>query len=159
MGEGLRGVTVLALVIGVLFCGTASADTLTVGSSGCDYTEIQDAVDNASDGYTILVYNGTYTENVRINNKDLTIEGEDRGTTIIDGGGSGDCIRVSSADVGISGFTIKNAGVCGVYAYGSDLNLSNATIRDCGNDAISFRYGKSLTLRDSILENCGDGLY
>ncbi|KAF5417109.1 MAG: Cell surface glycoprotein [Candidatus Methanogaster sp.] len=159
MGEGLRGVTVLALVIMVLFCGAASADTLTVGSSGCDYTKIQDAVDNASAGYTILVYDGTYTENVWINNKDLMIEGEDRETTIIDGGGSGDCIRVSSSDVDISGFTIKNAGGCGVYAYGSDLNLSNATIRDCGNDAIYFKNGKSLTLRDSILENCGDGLY
>jgi nitrous oxidase accessory protein NosD len=172
MGKGLRGVTVLALVIVVLFCGAASADTLTVGSSGCDYTKIQDAVDNASAGYTILVYNGTYTENVWVNNKDLTIRGEDRETTIIDGGGSGDCIRVSSSDVDIGGFTIKNAGGCGVYAYGSDLNLSNATIRDCGNDAIYnatirdcgndaiyFKNGKSLTLRDSILENCNDGLY
>jgi len=92
MGKGLRGVIVLALVIGVLFCGTASADTLKIGSSGCDYTKIQDAVDNASVGDTVLVYNGIYAENVKINNKDLTIEGEDRGTTIIDGGGSGDCM-------------------------------------------------------------------
>ena len=154
----LCGVTVLALVIVALSCGAASADTITVGSSGCDYTKIQDAIDNASAGYTILVYNGTYTENVWINNKDLTIRGEGRATTIIDGGGSGDCIRVSSTDVDISGFTIKNAGGYGVYAYGSDLNLSNVTIRGCGKSAIYFKYGKSLTLRDSVLENSGGGL-
>jgi parallel beta-helix repeat protein len=158
MGKGLRGMIVLTLLISVLFCGAASADTLTVGSSGCDYTKIQDAVDNASAGDTIVVYNGTYTENVWINNKDLTIKGEDRETTITDGGGSGDCIRVSSADVDISGFTIKNAEGYGVYAYGSDLNISNTTIRGCGKSAIYFKYGKSLTLRDSVLENCDDGL-
>ncbi len=158
MGRLHSGVVLMLVMIGI-FCGMASADTLTVGSSGCDYTKIQDAVDNASAGDTIVVYYGTYPENVRINNKDLTIEGEDRETTIIDGCGSGDCIRVSSSDVGISGFTIKNAGGHGVYAYGSDLNLSNATIRGCGKSAIYFKYGKSLTLRDSILENCNDGLY
>ena len=158
MSKGLRGVTVLTLVIVVLSCGAASAYTLTVGSPGCDYTEIQDAVDNASAGYTILVYNGIYAENVWINNKDLTIRGEDRGTTIIDGGGSGDCVYVSSADVIISGFTINNASGYGIRASGSDFSLNNATIRDCGKDAIHFSYGKSLTLRDGILENCGGGL-
>ncbi len=145
MGKGLRGVTVLALVIVVLFCGAASADTFTVGSSGCDYTKIQDAVDDVDEGDTIFVYNGSYTENVWINNKDLTIEGEDREATIIDGGGSGDCIRVDSADVIISGFTIQNAESYGVYAYSSDFTLNNATIKDCGKDAIHFRYGKSVS--------------
>jgi len=123
-----------------------------------DYPTIQQAVDNASDGNTIFVRSEIYHENIKIDNKDLTVEGEDRDTAIIDGGGSGDCVRVSSADVNISGFTIKNAGNYGVYAYSSDLNINKATIRNSGKDAIHFYSGKSLILRDSILENCGGGL-
>ena len=134
----------------------ASASTIYVPD---DYPTIQQAVDNATDGDTIFVRNGTYPENIRIDEKDLMIEGEDRDTTRIDGGGSGNCVRVSSADVTISAFTIKNAGGnYGVYAYRSDLSIHNATIMNCGNDAIHFNKGKSLTLRDSILEHCGGGL-
>ena len=44
-----------------------------VNGSG-NFTKIQDAIDNASDGDVILVYNGTYYENISIN-KCLTIIG------------------------------------------------------------------------------------
>ncbi|MHC1574529.1 MAG: CARDB domain-containing protein, partial [Candidatus Methanogasteraceae archaeon] len=122
------------------------------------YPTIQQAVDNATDGDAIFVRSGTYHENILVNNKDLTIGGEGKEATIINGMGSGDCVRVSSADVNISEVTIENAGNHGVYAYSSDLNINNATITDCGKDAIYFHYGKSLTLRDSVLENCSGGL-
>jgi len=123
-----------------------------------DYATIQQAVDNARDGDTIFVRNGTYRENIGIDKKYLTIEGENRDTTIIDGGGIGDCVYVSSADISISEFTIKNASNYGVYAYNSDLNINNATIKNCSRDAVHFYKGDSLILRDSILENCGGGV-
>ena len=135
--------------------GVASARTIYVPD---DYAKIQWAVDNASDGDIIFVRNGIYPENIKIDKKDLTIEGENRDTTIIDGREIGDCVRVSSADIYISGFTIKNASNYGVYAYSSDLNINNATIKNCEKDAIHFRSGESLVLKDSILENCGGGL-
>ncbi len=47
--------------------------TLYVGGSGPgNYTKIQDAVDDARSGYTIIVFNGTYYENVIVN-KELNI--------------------------------------------------------------------------------------
>lgn len=49
---------------------------------GADYTKIQDAIDNATDGDTIIVYNGTYNENIVIN-KLLSIIG--KGDSIIFG--------------------------------------------------------------------------
>ena len=66
--------------------------TLYVGGTGPNnYTRIQDAVDNASNGDTVFVYNGTYShyfeENwacVRID-KRIRLLGENRDNTIING--------------------------------------------------------------------------
>ncbi|WP_342305297.1 hypothetical protein [Methanolobus sp. ZRKC5] len=52
--------------------GTVSAATHTVGSSGYDFTTINDAVTAASSGDTILVNDGTYTETITVA-KELTI--------------------------------------------------------------------------------------
>jgi len=51
---------------------------------GANYTKIQDAIDNATTGDTIIVYNGTYNENIIVNKKldiigsgDSNINGKD----------------------------------------------------------------------------------
>jgi len=77
-----------------------------------DYSTIQDAVDNAERGYRILVRSGIYRENVVIGVELLTLHGENRDATIIDGSGSGHGISVTDdADgVNVSGFTITNSG-------------------------------------------------
>ncbi len=68
-GRALRiagGITILVL----LLAGSAYAVTLTVNASGgADYTRIQDAINNSNNGDTILVYSGTYYENVDVNNQ------------------------------------------------------------------------------------------
>jgi len=57
-----------------------------VGGSGPNnYTSIQAAIDNASDGDTIFVYSGTYEEQVIVN-KSLIIKGENNTATLIKGG-------------------------------------------------------------------------
>ncbi|OYT42412.1 MAG: hypothetical protein B6U78_01240 [Candidatus Aenigmarchaeota archaeon ex4484_224] len=57
------------------------ANTLTVCSSGCNYTSIQQAINNANDGDTIIVANGTYNEQIIID-KSIIIQGQGD-TTII----------------------------------------------------------------------------
>jgi hypothetical protein len=62
-----------------------SGNTLYVGGIGPgNYTSIQDAIDNASIGDTVFVYNGTYYEIITID-KSINLVGEDRYNTIIDG--------------------------------------------------------------------------
>ncbi len=86
------------------------ATTLYVGGGGPgNYTTIQGAIDNAGIGDTVYVFGGTYYENVVIN-KTLSLVGEDRDTTTIDGGGIGDVVWVTANWVNISGFSATNSG-------------------------------------------------
>ena len=97
--------TVLFAILVVVSVGCASATTIYVPD---DYAKIQWAVDNATAGDTIIVRDGTYTENVDVN-KTLTIRSEN---------GSANCVvnalastnhifHVTEDYVNISGFTIK----------------------------------------------------
>jgi len=115
----------LAVGIILLFIGTAiiplSAQNveisssrshwLYVGGSGPEnYSAIQWAINVANPGDTIFVYDESspYFENIRID-KSLTLIGEDKTTTKIDGNGNDWVIAITSCSyVNIHGFTIKN---------------------------------------------------
>ena len=117
----------LAVGIILLFIGTAiipssgqnieksssasRGNWLYVGGSGPgNYTKIQDAIDNASDGDTVFVYKGIYNESITIE-KALTLTGEDKNFTIINAQAwpsSPDTISVEADMVIITGFTIRH---------------------------------------------------
>ncbi|MFQ6107542.1 MAG: nitrous oxide reductase family maturation protein NosD [Thermoplasmata archaeon] len=86
------------------------ATTLYVGGGGPDnHTTIQGAIDAAMPGDTIFVYDGTYNERLTVD-KTLTLVGESRDTTWINGGGSGDTIHVTADWVNLTGFFVLNGG-------------------------------------------------
>jgi len=156
MGKGLRGVTVLALVIVVLFCGAASADTLTVGLSGCDYMKIQDAVDAADEGDTIVVYAGSYTETVGVDIR-LTLEGEGADVVTVRAARSGhEVFEVTADRVNISGFTVTGAAdsnVAGIRLYGADRCVisENNAHRNC--EGIRLRHSSNNTIMNNTLNS------
>lgn len=81
-----------------------------VGGNGTgNYSSIQDAIDNATYEDIIYVYRGTYQENLFVNKK-ISLVGEDRNSTIIDGGGTGIVINITANCVHISHLTIQNSG-------------------------------------------------
>jgi parallel beta-helix repeat protein len=87
-----------------------SGGWLYVGGSGPgNYSLIQDAIDNASTGDTIFVFNGIYYENPRINTSGITLTGESQNTTIIDGARKDVVVQTSGNDTTIQGFTIQNS--------------------------------------------------
>ena len=59
---------------------------LSVCKSGCDYTDIQDAVTDAPDGEVIRIRQGVFTGPISIENKNLTLKGDGSSLTIIDRG-------------------------------------------------------------------------
>jgi len=89
----------------------SSGNTLYVGGSGeGNYTSIQDAIDNASIGDTVFVYDDSspYYEELQIN-KTINLIGEDKHTTVIDAQHEDDTVNISVADnCLVSGFTIQN---------------------------------------------------
>jgi hypothetical protein len=75
------------------------------GTQEYPYRMIRDAIEAAYDGYTIYVLNGTYQEHLVID-KRISLRGEEKNTTIIDGDGFEDVVTVTVPDVTISGFTV-----------------------------------------------------
>jgi len=92
---------------------------------------IQQRIDDADPGDTIVIESGTYTENIVINKEGITLRSEDGPTkTIIDGGGSGVVIKIETDSVSIYGFTIKNGDVGVNFVSGTVHILINNIISD-----------------------------
>jgi len=75
------------------------------------HAAIQEAI-NAPEtlvGHTLLTYAGTLYEHVVVN-KSVTLVGENKHNTIIDGSGTGTVIKVTANNVDISNLTIQNSG-------------------------------------------------
>jgi len=109
---------ILILSILLPFSYTWSS-TLIVDINGTgNYTTIQEGIDNASDGDIVLVYPGTYFENIDYQAKNITIASKYCTTgdesyienTIIDGNTNGSCVinKDGGDEATISGFTIQH---------------------------------------------------
>jgi len=147
---------------------TPRGDILYVGGSGPgNYSSIQDAIDDASDGYIIYVYNGVYYENVLID-KSIDLVGEDEASTIIDGEEGSRIVTILSSSVGVVGFTLKNGEQSGfaeairIFNEGSvvdNITISDCVVRKCGKGVfggdVSF-----LTIKNcQIFDNLGACVY
>jgi parallel beta-helix repeat protein len=120
------------LMILILLTTSADAATWNVAPSsepGIDYTRIQDAINAAATGDTILARSGTYLENVNVN-KQLTLQGV--GAPVVDAGGLGRAITLNTDGCILDGFVAINSG-SDDYDAGILVNSNNNTIT--GNTA------------------------
>ena len=83
-----------------------------------DFSNLQDAVDNAKSGDRIFVRSGRYKSgsgvfgsSLMIRTSNITLHGENKNTTIIDGNQQSTVIYIYADSVKIQGFTIKNNGL------------------------------------------------
>jgi nitrous oxidase accessory protein NosD len=98
---------------------------LYVGGSGPgNYTRIQDAIDDSSNGDTVFVYDDSspYHENLIID-KSIMLYAEDRDTTVLAGVNGTITINITAASVYVSGFTIKQttSGLFGVAIHADSI--------------------------------------
>jgi parallel beta-helix repeat protein len=113
----LKKRTVLGIVIG-LSIGYMFASLLHVQSFGAehativvpdDFPTIQEAINKARSGDTIHIKASTFRENVFVN-KSISLIGENRYNTVIDGSELGTVIKVTASNVSIANLTVRNAG-------------------------------------------------
>ena len=113
-------------------------DASTPGWGVDHFDKIQDGVNAIETGGSVFVYDGTYYEEVTIP-KTLTLEGEDKETTIIDGTGSDGGWSEGILSHDVSGITIQNLKIQGFY-YGIYLDQSDGSTIS-GNTVTGNDYG------------------
>ena len=137
---------------------TSRGNWLYVGGSGPgNYTKIQDAINNASDGDVVYVYNdlSPYHENLMIE-KSILLLGEQKETTIIVGrNGTDDAlIHVQGVTgVTIDGFSlISNVSIGGILAGDSPgLIISNNILDHQANSGLLIQFCDNATITNNIL--------
>ncbi len=123
------------------------------------FMSIQEAVDIADEGQTIIVWDGFYQENIIID-KTISLIGRDKEDTVIDGGGNDNVIKIINADnVTVRGFRIQNGESSyyggGIRIYTSDyVNITGNTIINNSWSGIRLEWGSSHnTITDNIIKN------
>ena len=137
-------------------------DIIYVGGSGVgNYSKIQDAINNASDGNIIYVFSGYYPENIVIDKK-IKLIGENKYDTTLDGCRKNDTLTIVSEGVKISGFTVKNSSYekskwwkAGIRVVKSDVTISNNIIMD-NMLGVYCKQTLNLTIIDNVFH--GDGI-
>lgn len=139
--------------------------TLYVGGSGPgNYTRIQDALDNTSDGDTVYVFSGSYQERLYIS-KSITLEGEDKNTTILESErNSKEVIYIYGDFVSISKFTILKTSHynpygglnIGIALYGPNASIHNINFIGCGI-YYPYHYNRWHPFHNVILNNYVNG--
>jgi len=156
-------ISIFSVFLPVGVCKGEEGKTFIVQTDGDgNYTHIQDAIDAANPGDTIYVRPGVYYENLVVN-KTISLVGEDKNTTIINGNNSGYyAILIQDSGVNISGFTIQNSTV-GVYVAGNK-SINNIMIR---NNIINNNKGgiflgnlsnNNVISKNMIINNSGEGI-
>lgn len=148
---------------------------LYVGGSGPNnYTRIQDAVDNASNGDTVFVYSGIYSHyfpgslSCVLITKSISLIGEDKYTTIINGSGTQRVVYIQSDKVQVSGFTIQNGGNPGESSWGIGVDFLNHRTNAIITDNIIIynqrgifveQFSSNVEIYDNIINNNRYGIY
>ena len=162
---------VIVLFIGAGFLPSISSENSSFENTiyvdddgGADFIHIQNAIDAANPGDTIYVYSGTYNENLVVD-KSVTLVGENKEFTIIDGGSNGDVILVSADDVMIHSFTIRNSGddSDGISTwepgdYEKKLEISDNIFYDINGIAIRFSRTSESIISNNDIYNCEGGI-
>ena len=119
-----------------------------------EYLTIQAAIDAAHPGDIIKVASGIYSERIVVN-KSLTLVGENRETTILDGGGLGIVVRINAPDVEVRGFTVQNGGESPNILLGSCIRnvIRECIIRDSAY-GIELHGTNASVVVDNTVTNC-----
>ncbi len=162
----MKKLFILYFILFTLFTSLLLAETIEVKQDGTgNFLTIQEGIDASIDSDTVLVYPGTYTENVVIEAKNITLGSLYLITqadsliyqTIIDGNQDGSCVRIELVDsVTVCGFSITNGS--GFVTYGDMykggglyINDSQINLKSCFIYENHAHYGGGIYLWESYV--------
>jgi parallel beta-helix repeat protein len=125
-----------------------------------DYTKIQDAIDNASRGDTVFVYNGVYNESKIDIDITINLIGENRNYSIININKNIDGIYIRTKNVNISGFMITNASRAGINLDSNksdNVSISNNLFINNAHGIHPYLSNKNLEISNNIFINNSNG--
>jgi parallel beta-helix repeat protein len=131
------------------------------GTQDYPYQHINDAVENSTPGDYIFVFNGIYNENIVVD-KSLSIIGENKNKTIIDGMYNDFVILINNSNVNICNFSIRNSGGYMDNA-GIKIDSDNNQITQCifyrTKTGIYVNKTSNNQIIDCIFHTNGEGIY
>ena len=115
----MKKLIIILIIASIIPFKILLSDTLYVDINGThQYTGIQAAINATQNGDIVLVYPGTYFENINYTGKNISVASLNLTTnnpayihqTIIDGNQNGSCVQVNSGetDAMLHGFTVQN---------------------------------------------------
>ena len=160
MEEKLR---ISMIVLFLIFVLHLSATIINIPS---DFDSIQEGLNFASVGDTILVAEGIYYENIIWpETAEIKLFGNNAETTIIDGNENGSVIRfenvgyyVNTTTI-IANFTMQNASEKGIYCYSSNPTLSNLIIQNNCGGGVYCNNVSPVRINNSIIRNNSTNLF
>lgn len=140
----------------------AHSQTITVKQDGSgDFTVIQQAINSSEDGDLVLVWPGTYYENISYEGRNITLASLNYTTndpayidsTVINGNKSGSCIRLNNDESNsvLHGFTITNGS--GTWLYDEKYFGGGLYVRNSSVEVISCN------IIDNFVTGYGGGIY
>jgi parallel beta-helix repeat protein len=127
------------------------------------YSSIQEAINNATEGAIINLSSGLYSEHLTIN-KSLTLDGENKYTTVIDGTNNGTAINVEADNITIADLTIQDSGCscadyAGVYVknYHKNIIITNNRLINDGY-GVKLIWAQNISMRQNEIANGSTGV-
>jgi parallel beta-helix repeat protein len=124
-------------------------------NTGVQYETIQDAINAAQEGSTLLANKGVYYEHLIVN-KSLTLVGLGRNDTVIDGSHTGVVVTIAANDVIFEGFTVQHSGAdqTGIDILHSDNSIIRENVVTLnGMFAVSLDHAFSNSISRNIISS------
>jgi len=164
--EGLTEESLLRPEIESLFPNTVYVDDDNVagpwnGTKEHPYQNITSGLEHASDNDIVFVQNGTYYEHVVVN-KSISLFGQDRSTTILDGNETGIVVNITENNVNVAGFTIQNSGGLDFGIVLSNVDCCNITGNNVANNwrgiRVEYSSNSNIISGNNVTANSHDGI-
>ena len=158
------GVALLAILAVGMAQGAATLVVCDCRACGCQYLSIQEAIDVAGAGDTVLVRSGNFHGNIDVS-KPIILRGEmwkGRDLPLIDADGNGSCITVSADGATVENMRVVNSGGqpgdAGIRVVSDDDAIRNNFASGNGGAGIILEGSKNCTVNDNVAADNSRGI-